>query len=190
HQPDSFNLQPREVNDVIIEEGNNIPLHDANRALMHVRAKAARVVEVVMSVDDVLDPLVGNELLDFGNDRQGTGLVKRRLDNSNEVAKFDSQTVVSTTRQIEDSFGQPLGLHANRWESCRLDRLWNSDRVPARIRLDIADGDTKRIVASIRDAEVPLRPFFMVPVRVVMKIGWKLHTTKLLVGAVGFFLDR
>src|SRR5207247_6321093 len=45
-------------------------------------------------------------------------------------------------------------------------------------------------MAPIADSEIPLGPFFVIPVRVVMKIRGKFHTTKLLVGSIGLFLDR
>src|SRR5207249_9196111 len=44
-------------------------------------------------------------------------------------------------------------------------------------------------MAPIADSEIPLGPFFVIPVRVVMKIRGKFHTTKLLVGCIGLFLD-
>src|SRR5207247_10055393 len=44
-------------------------------------------------------------------------------------------------------------------------------------------------MAPIADSEIPLGPFFVIPVRVVMKIRGKFHTTKLLVGSIGLFLD-
>ena len=44
-------------------------------------------------------------------------------------------------------------------------------------------------MAPIADSEIPLGPFFVIPVRVVMKIRGKFHTAKLLVGSIGLFLD-
>src|SRR5436309_6900415 len=44
-------------------------------------------------------------------------------------------------------------------------------------------------MAPIADSEVPLGPFFVIPVRVVMKIRRKFHTAKLLVGSIGLLLD-
>src|SRR5690242_8082780 len=41
----------------------------------------------------------------------------------------------------------------------------------------------------VADSEISLGPLFVIPVRVVMKIRGKFHTTKLLVGAIGLFLD-
>src|SRR5213080_478830 len=44
-------------------------------------------------------------------------------------------------------------------------------------------------MAPIANSEIPLGPFFVIPVRVVVKIRGKFHTAKLLVGSIGLFLD-
>ena len=97
--------------------------------------------------------------------------------------------MVGTAGQVEHSIGQLLRLDADGWNGCVLYRRWDGDCLATHVRLDVGYRDAKRIVAPIADAEVPLRSFFMIPVRVVMKIGGKLHTTELLVAAIRLFLD-
>ena len=92
--------------------------------------------------------------------------------------------------QVEYTVSQLLRFHPDRRNGRSLDGLGNGDRIATGICLDVADGDVERVVAAIPDAEEPLRPFFMIPVRVVMKIGGEPHAPELLVVSVRLFLHR
>ncbi len=139
----------RREDDLLVELA--IPLvRDDGRALGDVGAEPARMIEVVVRAHHVPNGLVGNQLVDFADDRQRPVLVQRRLDHDRVVAEIDCHAVVSPTGDEPHAVGQLLRLDANRWNRGLPHRVRNRDRRNGQVRLDVGHLDLAGVMARIQ----------------------------------------
>ena len=104
------------------------------------------MIEVVVSHHDVADRLVGNQLADLCEHRQGALLVERRLDHRDEIAEFDRQAVVAPACDEPDSVGQLLRFRAHGRRGGRSHRIRHGHRRNGDVRLDVRHRDLHRVV--------------------------------------------
>jgi len=115
-------------------------VRDDGHALGDEGANAARVVEVVMRVDQVADRLGGDERLHLRDHGQGPLFTEGRLDKRHVIPELDSQAVRSNRRhQQPHALGHLHRLDAANRRNRPPGRLGDVDRA-RHIRLDVADG--------------------------------------------------
>ena len=83
-------------------------MRDDRGTLVHERAKAAGVIEVMMGVHDGPDRLARNRFLDLGDHRQRSRFIERRFDHRGIVAHVDGDAMVRSTGEVVDAFGEFL----------------------------------------------------------------------------------
>ena len=94
-------------------------VRDDRGALVDEGAQTARVIDVVVRVDDVANRLAGNEPLRLGDDLVRARLALRPLEDDDVVAEVDGEGCVTAENQ-EDAVGDLLGGHsAARRSACR-----------------------------------------------------------------------
>ena len=86
-----------------LEERRVDLLRNHRQPFRHRRANAARVIEMMMAVDDVGERLVRPQFARLGDDRQRPSLVLRRFDEHQVIAEFNQHAVVRLTRQEPDA---------------------------------------------------------------------------------------
>src|SRR5436309_13730253 len=89
-------------------------VRDDRDTFRDVGSKAARMICVMVRVDDVLDRLVRIDLLDLANRRSGVRLVYRRLDEDHVVLELDEDASLHAGREEPDTVSDLLGLGRSR----------------------------------------------------------------------------
>src|SRR6516162_11772680 len=79
---------------------------DDGCAFRHEAAHATQMVEVVVRIDEILDRLVGEELVGFGHQRVGALIAERPLDHHDIVLELDGDAVVRAAAQEDDAGGE------------------------------------------------------------------------------------
>src|SRR2546425_198478 len=96
------------VRDRALEERPVDLVGDDGDALAGGGADAARMIEVVVGVDEVTDRLAGHEALHLGQHGQGTLLVDRALDEDQVIFHLDERAVVRASGQEPHAVGDHL----------------------------------------------------------------------------------
>ena len=94
----------------LLEERPARLVRDHRDAFARERAHAARVVEVVMADDEVLDRLVRHERARFLDDGQRAVVVERALDDDQVVLHLDHHAVMRAAGHVPHPVGGLLAL--------------------------------------------------------------------------------
>ena len=122
-------------------------------ALARERAHAARVVEVVVADDEVLDRLVRHERARFLDDGQRAVVVQRPLDDDQVVLHLDHHAVMRAAGHVPHAVGGLLALHAHVGIGRLLDVVRHRD-VGGGVGLDLRHRELERGEAAVALADL------------------------------------
>ncbi len=135
---------------VLVEVGV-VPMGHQRRSLRDVGPQAARVIEMVMGVDDVAYELVRRNLANRLQHRERSLLVERRLDHRDVVAELHRDAVMRAAADEPDALGHLLGVGAHRRRRGLTDVVGHRHRRNRHVRLDVRHPDFHRVVRGIED---------------------------------------
>ena len=83
------------------------------------RTEAARMIPVMMGVNDIPNRFARNEPFGFGDHRVGARIVQRSFDDGREVLELDRNAVMRAAGDEPYAFGELRGLNIDPWR-CRV----------------------------------------------------------------------
>jgi len=123
---------------------------DNSRSLREVGAQTARVIHVVVRIDDVFDWLIRGEARNFIHHRQRALFILRGFDHGHEVVEFDEHAVVRASAEQPHAVGQLCTFHFRWFHFGVPDDVRDRHGGYRRIRLHIGDGVLVDIVRGVQ----------------------------------------